>query len=43
MLINDSVTIKTADGKERFDVTFEDPIMTIESGMIEIAIDLLYE
>ena len=43
MLINDSFTIKTEDGKERFDVTFKDPIITIESGMIEIAIDLLYE
>ena len=43
MLINDSFTIKTAEGKERFDVTTQDPIITIESGVIEIAIDLLYE
>jgi hypothetical protein len=43
MLKNDSFTIKTAEGKERFDVTTQDPIITIESGVIKIAIDLLYE
>jgi hypothetical protein len=43
MLINDSFTIKTTEGKEKFDVTTQDPIITIESGVIEIAIDLLYE
>ena len=43
MLINDSFTIKTAEGKEKFDATTQDPIITIESGVIEIAIDLLYE
>jgi len=43
MLINDSFTIKTAEGKEKFDVNTQDPIITIESGVIEIAIDLLYE
>ena len=41
--INDSFTIKTAEGKEKFDVTTQDPIITIESGVIEIMIDLLYE
>ena len=43
MLVNDSFTIKTVEGKEKFDVTTQDPIITIESGVIEIAIDLLYE
>jgi hypothetical protein len=43
MLINDSFTIKTAEGKEKFDVTTQDPIITIESGVIEISIDHLYE
>ena len=42
-LINDSFTIKTAEGKKKFDVTTQDPIITIESGVIEIGIDLLYE
>ena len=43
LLINDSFTIKTSEGKERFDVITQDPIITIESGVIEIMIDLLYE
>jgi hypothetical protein len=43
MLVNDSFTIKTVDGKEKFDVTTQDLIITIESGVIEITIDLLYE
>ena len=43
MLVNDSFTIKTVEGKEKFDVTTQDLIITIESGVIEIAIDLLYE
>jgi len=43
MLTKDSFTIKTAEGKEKFDVTTQDPIITIESGVIKIAIDLLYE
>jgi len=42
MIINDSFTIKTTDGKKRFDISNQDPIITIESGVIEIAIDLLY-
>ena len=43
MLINDSFTLKTAEGKEKFDVTTQDPIITIESGAIKIAIDLHYK
>jgi len=43
MLINDSFTIKTAEGKEKYNVTTQDPIINIESSVIEIAIDLLYE
>ena len=43
MPINDSFTIKTAEGKEKFNVTTQDPIITIESGVIKIAIDLFYE
>jgi len=43
MLINDSFTLKTTEGKEKFDVTTHDPIITIEKGEIKIAIDLHYK